>query len=967
MIQSQLAIEVFCSYAHEDVDYCKQLETHVSALSRQGLISLWHDQQILPGSSWVHTIDAHLETASIIVLLISADFIASNYCYEREMRRALARHEANEARVIPIVVRPCEWQQLPLGSLQVLPGDGKPVSMWASRDEAWTQVVARLRRVIEDLSLLSASTPRSSLPIIWMIPYPHNPFFLGRDELLSLIYNQLQTSQTAALAQPQAISGMGGIGKTQVAIEYAYRYFRDYQIVLWALAESVDALSSSYMQIAAKLNLLEKDAQEQEIVIEAVKTWLQHHCNWLLILDNADELTLITNFLPPVIGGHLLITTRASATGRLAHRIEVETFTPEQGALLLLRRASLLPPDAWLLQASEHDLSSALTISNELGGLPLALDQVGAYLEETGYGLADYQGIYQQHREYLLRERGGLMNNDHPEPVASTWSLSFARVGQKSAIATDMLRLSAFLSADAIPLAVMIEGTDSVAKDAFELGQAVEILRAYSLVKYEPVTKTLSLHRLVQVVLRDALSVEERSRWMQRAIKQVYATFPDIDDTSQWVMCDRWLSHALACILWIDHLQMMFPEAASLLNKTARYLHKRARYTEAEPLYERALSIREQLLGSEHLDTTHSLNNLASLYRVQGKYEEAETLYKQAISIRERFLGPEHPETAQSLNNLAFLYQTRGKYEQAETLYKQAISIRERLLGSEHPTTVISLSNLASLYRAQGKYEQAELLYNRVLSMRERLLGPEHPKTAQSLNNLAFLYQAHGRYKEAELLYERAFSIQEQVLGPEHPRTITTLSNRAFLLEEQGKYEEAEPVYKRVLSIREQLLGMGHPTTALSLKNLANLYRAQGKYGEAELLYQRALSIQEQVLGPEHPRTAQSLNNLANLYRTQGKYGEAELLYQRALSIRERQLGPEHPDTATTLHELAFLYQNQGKGNQAEPLYDLALRIYQQVLGNEHPRTEKIRQRYVILLREMGKDEKAKRVEEKRL
>lgn len=469
MALPRLAVEVFCSYAHEDEEYRQQFETHLSALKRQGLISLWHDQQILPGSNWAHTIDKHLETASIIVLLISADFIASDYCYDVEMERALERHKANEARVIPIVVRPCEWQQLPLASLHALPTDGKPISTWTPRDEAWMQVTAGLRRVIEDLSLLSTSAPRSFLPPIWMIPYPRNPFFLGRDELLSQIHTLLQACQVTALSQAQAISGLGGIGKTQIAVEYAYRYSQEYQMVLWARAESIDTLNTSYSQIATELNLPEQEVQEQEILIQAVKTWLRDHRTWLLILDNADELTLLRDYLPPVMGGHLLITTRASAIGRLARRIEVKTFTEAQGALFLLRRASMLAPDDPLSQASEQDQQVAQAISNALGGLPLALDQAGAYLEQTGFGLTEYQQIYQDRRAHLLSERGGLIA-DHPEPVATTWSLSFTRVEQKNPVAGDVLRLCAFLSADAIPLALMIEGTQPVAQDTFVLG-----------------------------------------------------------------------------------------------------------------------------------------------------------------------------------------------------------------------------------------------------------------------------------------------------------------------------------------------------------------------------------------------------------------------------------------------------------------------------------------------------------------
>ena len=229
------------------------------------------------------------------------------------------------------------------------------------------------------------------------------------------------------------------------------------------------------------------EAQEQEITVQAVKTWLQTHSGWLLILDNADDLSLVPAFLPPALGGHLLLTTRAFAVGHLASRLEVDTLSAEQGALFLLRRASLIAPDATLEHVSPQQRDLAVQVSQELGGLPLALDQAGAYLEATGTALAAYQQIYQQHRTALLAQRRA-QGADHPEPVASTWSLSFARVEETNPAAADLLRLCAYLAPDAIPEEILTQGAEHlgpvlgpVASDAFLLGQAIEALRAYSL------------------------------------------------------------------------------------------------------------------------------------------------------------------------------------------------------------------------------------------------------------------------------------------------------------------------------------------------------------------------------------------------------------------------------------------------------------------------------------------------------
>ena len=411
--------------------------------------------------------------------------------------------------------------------------------------------------MIEDLSSLQASAPRAALPPVWNVPYPRNSFFIGRDEVLERLHAQLQAGQASALSQPQAIIGLGGIGKTQITVEYAYRFHQDYQVVLWARAESTEALTSSYVTIASLLNLPEKEAQEQKITVQAVKIWLQNHSRWLLILDNADDLSLVPAFLPPALGGHLLLTTRAFAVGHLASRLEVDTLSAEQGALFLLRRASLVAPDATLEQVSPHERDLAAQVSQELGGLPLALDQAGAYLEATGTALAAYQQIYQQHRTALLAQRRA-QGTDHPEPVASTWSLSFARVEETNHAAADLLRLCAYLAPDAIAEEILTQGAGhlgpvlgSVASDAFLLGQAFEALRAYSLIGRDPSLQTLSIHRLVQAVVRDALDASGKQLWAERAIRAVYAALPPVEHAS-WPHWERLLAHAQAFTTWLE-------------------------------------------------------------------------------------------------------------------------------------------------------------------------------------------------------------------------------------------------------------------------------------------------------------------------------------------------------------------------------------------------------------------------------
>jgi len=757
-------------------------------------------------------------------------------------------------------------------------------------------------------------------------PLKRNLYFTGRNFQLNQLHTLLMAGKQVALTQ--AISGLGGIGKTQLALEYAYRYQKSYHDIFWASADTEEALMAAYMRFAEVLHLPEAKEADQNKVKEAVRRWFRVHTNWLLIIDNIDELHLLPSFVPENRQGAVLLTTRRQVTEPVAQALELEVLPEEDAILFLLKRAKVLALDASLEEASRDELEAAREITSLLGNLPLALDQAGAYILETKCSFAEYRTLFQTSRKRLLQRRiGESIPTDHPASVTTTFRLNFQQVQQRSDPTADLLRLLAFLAPDTIPEEILTADASQlgptlapVAADIFLLNQAIELLRAYSLVLRDPKEKSLSVHRLVQAVLQDTLEEEERRTWRERAMLAVNTAFPHVEH-QVWSQCERMLSQALFVAQSIEQDQLRGEEAGRLFYETAVYLWERARYGEAEPLYQRVLRIREQQLGPEHTSVAYPLNALANLYSYQGKYAQAESLYQRALRIWEQQLGPGHPLVATSFNNLADLYSKQGKYEEAEPLWKRALHIWEQQLGPEHDFVATSLNNLAELYREQGKYAQAEPLYQRALSIWEQQLGPEHPDVAYALNNLAALYT------------------------------------------QQGKYEEAEPLYQRALQIREQSLGPEHPQVAYSLNGLADLYREQGKHGEAERLYQRALHIYEQQLGPEYAYVAYSLHGLANLYREQSQYAQAEPLYQRALSIWEQQLGEVHPETARIIHDLARFWEMQGNSEEARAWYVRALTAREWALGKHHPKTTETRARLIALLRTIGQHEEATHLE----
>ncbi|GHO62320.1 hypothetical protein KSC_012120 [Ktedonobacter sp. SOSP1-52] len=797
----------------------------------------------------------------------------------------------------------------------------------------------------------------SRLPV-----FERNPLFVGRQADLQAIAQALKAEEPVTVV----ISGMGGMGKTQLVSEVIFRYGGYFAGgVFWLNFADITGIPSEIaacrtaLQEELRLDLHTLPLEEQ--VIQILAAW-QSDLPRLLIFDNCEEEALLATWRPPLGGCRILVTSRRATWDSDLH--------VHHHALSDLKR----PESIELLGKYRPDLTTEErnNIAEVVGDLPLALHLAGNYLEEYRESRLGRASAYLKALSNMpplqhpsLQAEGSTYTTRHIRDVARTFALSYERLDEKDpvdALAISLLAHAAYFAPGvAIPRellrATMGPEEDDVLED--RCVRALKRLAGLGLLEtfYGAGEVSYRLHQLLASFIR--LQPATNTPEVQTTVEKVVETKASLLYST---------GHPVLLQTFLPHLRFITNEAypredamvAALCDTLGTHLDKIGAYTEAVSYLKQALTISTRVLGPEHPDTATSLNNLASLYEHQGKYEQAEPLYQRALTIWEQVLGPEHPQTATGLNNLAGLYASQGKYEQAKPLFQRALAICEQVLGPEHPQTATGLNNLAALYASQGKYEQATLLYQRALAICEQVLGPEHPTTATSVNNLATLYASQGKYEQAEPLYQRALTICEQVLGPEHPDTATSLNNLADLYEKQGKYEQAEPLFQRVLATREQVLGPEHPSTATNLNSLASLYTKQGKYEQAEPLFQRALTICEQVLGPEHPDTATSLNNLANLYVSQGKYEQTEPLFQRALAIREQVHGPEHPDTTNSLNSLAHLYSRQGKYEQAEPLYQHALAIREQVLGPEHPTTATSVNNLALLYMNQGKYEQAK-------
>lgn len=528
---------------------------------------------------------------------------------------------------------------------------------------------------------------RELLPPIWNISQHQNPNFTGREGILKELRLALSSGEPAAWKQ--AITGMGGVGKTQLVVEYIYRHKADYRVIWWVRSEEPATMAADYASLAVDLNLPEKDSTDQTEIAKAVKRWLEHNPGWLLIFDNAQDPGEIRNYLPLGGAGHVIITSRNPLWGSVAKLLPARVFERAESIEFLCKRTG------------QEDNKAADALADELGDLPLALEQAGAYIETTGISLTEYQELYQSRRKELWVDE--FHPQDYPDSVATTWSLAMEQVSQESQAAADLLNMCAFLAPDDISLELLCGGVEhlpeplaATAADKLAMNRAIKALRQYSLI--DTSGEFLSVHRLVQAVVRDRLSEDDRKGWAESVVRLLNAVFLfDSDDVQTWHLCSRLLPHALAAAAHAEVLEVAPKVTSHILNQTGIYLRGRAEFAEAKVLFERALSLAEKAYGPDHPKVAIRVNNLGGVLQDLGDLQGAKEHFERALKIDEKTYGPDHPEVARDVNNLGRVLQDLGDLKGAKELYERALAILQKSLGEDHPSTATVRNNLESL------------------------------------------------------------------------------------------------------------------------------------------------------------------------------------------------------------------------------------------------------------------------------
>jgi len=635
---------------------------------------------------------------------------------------------------------------------------------------------------IPPIHAISANKPRHNLP------FSPNPFFTGRETILKDLHQALSTKTAAALPQPQAVHGLGGVGKTQLAVEYAWRHLQDYHAVLWAGAASPSELQANLARLAEVLTLPQSDAREQEVKVRAIRNWLQTSDRWLLILDNADTseaVEAVQSALPVGLNGHVIVTSRRTNWGVAFGDLEVNVLPIPVATDLLLKRAAKSGFNA-------GTSSNAAAVARELDGLPLALEQAGAYIARHHIGFSDYLELLKGSRKRLLTE-GSKGGTGYQMTVATTWLVSEE---QLCPLARAILQIAAFLAPDEIPRALFIGNSKTLAEaitlltpenspsnpeplERLAINEALAQLADHSLMELE--ADTFACHRLLQAVLWDRLPPDARKSWGQVAVRLVNAYAPpEPQDVRTWSVWNQLRPHVIKLLSRIG--DDANSNAAKLMNELGLHLDAKALFDEAEPFYRRALDIDEKSVGLEHPQVAVSLTNLAQLLQATNRMAEAEPLMRRALVIDEKSFGPDHPKVAIRLSSLARLLHATKRMAEAEPLMRRALVIDEKHFGSEHPDVARDLNNLAQLLQATNRMAEAEPLMRRTLVIVEKSFGPDHPSVAICLNNLGQLLQDKKRLSAAGPLARRAADIMIRSLGFEHPNSQIMLDNYKGIL-----------------------------------------------------------------------------------------------------------------------------------------------------------------------------------------
>ncbi|MEU3976097.1 FxSxx-COOH system tetratricopeptide repeat protein [Streptomyces bacillaris] len=889
------------------------------------------------------------ETAARTVVLLSAAYLKSQRAVDLWQRAVSEDPGGGRRQLLPLRV----------GDVRLTAPyiDRNPVDLFRLDEvHATTALIRALDRPVQ---LVDGMTPGprfpGTVPRIWNVP-PRNPGFTGRSLVLERMRDQLGGGMAVVLPQPQTLYGLGGVGKTQVALEYVHRFMADYDLVWWISSEQSDDVVASLAELAVRLGAQggEDMAAASQEAVDLLRRGVPSD-RWLLVFDNADDPETLRRHFPQGGSGHILVTSRNQSWSQHGDALPVDVFLREESVEHLQRRAPGL---------SDEDADQVATA---VGDLPLAVEQAAAWIAETATPIDTYleQLARQAPQVLALNQPAG-----YPEPVAATWNISIARLKERSPAAVRLLQLCAFfapepISANLLYSKEMIEALkpyDSSLQEKLVLGRVIREIGRFALAKVDQVSNSIQVHRLVQAVIKAQLS-EEEQREARHVVHRILAgARPDddepIDNPETWPRFATIWPHLGPS----DARHCKEPETRRLLIDRVRYLWKRGDVRTAWTLGEELRQTWLEMLGERDLQYLYLCFHLSNILRTRGRYVEAKELDEFTLHRQREVLGPEHPHTYMTTSSLAIDLGLLGDYERAIELATEAHEGFGQIFHDSHPRTLAAANNLALNLRSIGQYARAREIDQDVYDRRTEVLGAKHPYSLSSAMNLARDLREVGRYEDSVGLLSRTYESFKETLGRTYPTTLSAAKSLAVSLRRAGRLEDARRLTVATRARYKAKYTSANPDSLACDLNLAADLFAAGEAVEARDTAQEVVDQYMKVPGEKHPYTLAAQNNLGVYLSGTGEAERAEQILTLVVASMRERFGREHPNTLFCVMNLANATADRGDLPLVlETEQRLAVQL-RQALGAHHPETLAMISNMAATLDALGREEEAARV-----
>ncbi|MBV9382730.1 MAG: tetratricopeptide repeat protein [Streptosporangiaceae bacterium] len=792
------------------------------------------------------------------------------------------------------------------------------------------------------------------MPVVWGNVPQRNKNFTGRSEILSLLRAGLSSSVTVVL--PHALQGMGGVGKTQLAIEYAHRYRSEYDLIWWIPADQPPLVRSSLAALAPHLGLPPATASGIEAAAAAVLDALRRgepYAKWLLVFDNADQPEDINDVIPRG-PGDVIVTSRNHRWESVVETVSVDVFTRDESIEFLGKRVR-----------SGLSRDEAATLANELGDLPLALEQAGALQAETGMPVEEYLRLLREHTVGIMSEG---RSADYPLSMTAAWRLSVSALEQQQPEAVNLLRCCAFFGPEPIPRDLFPRGAQALTSplgallaDPIRLARAIRELGRFALVRLEG--RSIVIHRLIQALLRDDLSPEEQQTYRDEAHLILAAGAPkEPNDSRLWPRFAELVAHVAAPSTQFERSTK--DAVRHFASDLVRYLYNSGDLEAAKTLAERFIKQWSADSEPSSLPLLRAQRQLGNALRDLGQYSAAYARDEETLAVARETFGERDPFTLTMTNSFGADLRAAGDFSGALELDRDSLELHKEVLGHEAPQTLRVANNLAVDYGLNSRYPEARDLHQE--TYRRRSEGSEDiPATEilSSWNGLARALRLCGDYGEARDVGQDAYDYGLSELGPEHPRTLETAIDLSIALRRIAvSYNDAADLARTVFELSSSRFGNSAPLTLAATVSLTNIQRTSSQVAEALALTAETLEQYRKIYGPDHPYCHGCAGNLALLYRVNGDPETARTLNEQALTGLSEKLGRDHHYTLTVIVNLASDHAALSNAARARALGDDALPRLRRLFGEDHPLTLGCTANLTLDLRAEGTEEEAGRL-----